>query len=54
MTATREESIERVHNLFEDEVEGRIVEPRKIHELFMDDEVNAAMDQTLQNKKPVY
>ncbi len=35
----------RVHELFMNEVEGKIIPPQSIHELFMDDGLNAQMDQ---------
>lgn len=37
----------RIHDLFENEVEGRIVDPERINALFHDDATNVQMDREL-------
>lgn len=43
-----------MHDLFENEVEGKIVDPKIVHELFMDDSVHEQMDQMLPVEEPSF
>ena len=46
-----EQARSHIHNLFENEIEGKIVDPQETHRLFMDDEFNDRLDKALQQEE---